>query len=295
LIADPINSSVYWSGGEYDAMAVSKTTNSGATWTRHTLAPAGYTYALAADPSNPNIVYAGGNPGIYKTTNSGNNWSAASIGLSGYVYDIAIDISNTSILYAGTPDGVFKSTNSGVNWSNTGCVGVNAVLIDPDAPNIIYAGTNSGVYKSTTSGGNWTAMNDGLGDTLVTSLGINPGYYLFAGTKEASMYRWTIQVGLAESDKILDRESIFFAAPNPTKDKTTIHYSISKATQVNVAIYDVQGRVVCELISELHEPGKHHVTWDGLDAQGRTVSSGIFFCKLATDNSTSIHKLILIK
>jgi photosystem II stability/assembly factor-like uncharacterized protein len=99
----------------------------------------GYTYALAVDPTNSNVVYAGGNPSLYKTVNGGTNWNECAIGLVDWVYDIAIDPTNTSVIYVGTDHGVYKTTNGGALWTPTGCAGVSSVVIDPLDTDCVYA------------------------------------------------------------------------------------------------------------------------------------------------------------
>jgi hypothetical protein len=224
-------------------MAVSKTTNSGGDWTRYTFSSNGYTYALAVDPSNSDIVYAGGDPRLYKTTNGGLNWLEVDAGLSGHVSCLAIDPNTTTTLYAGTSDGVFKSINSATTWNNTGCAEVTTILIDPNNTNIIYAGTNSGVYKSTAGGGNWTVMNDGLGDALITCLGINPELYLFAGTKGSAMYRWDLRRELNVSPVSIDISAM-------VPENTTLN---PQATVKNLGRETVSFEVTCEII----DPGTY--------------------------------------
>ncbi len=200
LVSAPNDDGIFWSGGNHniashvEVMAVSKTTDVGETWARYELTDTiGMTEALVVDPSNSNIVYAGGyadnNPALYKTTDGGENWSDVSSGLSGYVKALAINPDNTDIVYAGTGDGVFKSTNSGANWTGSGLTNVNDLLIDPNATNMIYAATDSGVYISITGGGDWQELNEGLDTTLVFCLGIHPDTYIFVGTYCAGVYR----------------------------------------------------------------------------------------------------------
>lgn len=292
-MADPNNALIYWSGGELDVMAVSKTTNSGLSWTRYSLVNPGYAYALAVDPANSSTVYAGGNPGAYKTTNSGASWNVCSSGLTGFVYDFAINPMTTSIIYAATPDGVFRSVNGGGNWANTGCTGVNAVLVDPDDPTIIYAGTNNGVYRSTSSGGTWVAMNDGLENLYVTSLGIYPTEYLYCGTEDAGMYRWAFEVGTAEDlgTEPVTGMSVF---PNPASHKATISYSLAARTHVKISLYDVQGRLIICLADGMHDAGTHTAVIDikSLDLESPT---GVYFCRIEMPGVKEVEKIVVLR
>lgn len=82
--------------------------------------------AIAIDPKNPNVIYAGYSTtwdgGVFKSTTGGSNWTKVSTELSNMpnVHALAIDPKNTNIIYAGTMNGVFKSTNGGKNWVQIG-------------------------------------------------------------------------------------------------------------------------------------------------------------------------------
>jgi hypothetical protein len=285
-------------------MAVSKSTNGGTNWVRYNLSSGtGATYCVAVDPLNSNTVYAAGYENsacaIYKTTNGGSSWSKlTATGLSGSVYDLAIDPASTNTLFAGTASSVYKSTNGGANWSSTGFSGgrTNALIIDPDNINNIYAGTYSnGVYCSTNSGATWSQMNDGLGSLTINRMGINPGVYLFAGTDGASMYRWSLQVGVEESRQNLATSLVLSAYPNPAKINTTIEYALPRESTVDLSIFDIQGRFIRGFVQNEQSAGMHSIFWDGCDAQKNPVAAGIYFCKLTTEYESTINKLILVR
>lgn len=303
--SDPTNSMVYWSGGRHYTgsiyvMSVSKTTDSGTSWTRYDLSSsAGWAYAIAVDPANSSIVYAGGEDNgvgaIYRTANGGTDWFNISTGISGIVYDIAIDRTATNTIYAATADGLYKSTNSGANWSYIGCTDARALQIDPDDASLVYAGTYSGVYRSTNGGGDWSAMNDGLIDRQVNCLGINPNEYLFCGTEGGGIYRWEIQVGVEERNISVSNALRFIACPNPITDHLLITYQLPTRAPVDFSIYDVQGRCVRTLVDEIKAPGIHNASWDGFDCRGKELPPGIYFGKLSAGNDTCVEKLVLIR
>ena len=300
MVFDPSNNLVLYSGGHvYVAtynMAISKTTDGGTSWTRDTLETSYSTCnALRVDPSNSNMVYAGGYTGFYRSTNAGATWAQSSAGLSGTVNDIAIDPLTSSTLYAATSNGVHKSTNSGMSWSDVGCSGVNSIVIDVTTITTIYAGTSSGVYFSTNGGSNWTAMNEGLLMTNVTSLGLYHDNYLYAGTDGAGMWRWTLNVGAEERYEKTVPIMILACYPKPARGNVTICYTLSKELVTDLSVYDVQGRLVAQLARERQAAGDYSVIWHGQDARENAVSSGIYFCKLVTDDAIAIEKIILLK
>ncbi|HEX7321261.1 MAG TPA: T9SS type A sorting domain-containing protein [bacterium] len=276
-------------------MAVSKSTDGGTTWARETLTTVyGTCNALRVDHTNSSVVYAGGYTGLYKSTDAGNTWFLSSTGLSGTVNDIAIGSTKANTIYAGSSSGVFKSTNAGASWTNSGCTNVYAVLINPANENEIYAATYTGVYMSTVGGGSWMAINSGLQNTYVTSLGINQGNWLFCGTEGAGMYRWSLLVGADENNAGYTRMKID-ATPNPAHGVAVIHYTVEKPGFVIVSICDIQGREVVQLVNEKKPAGTYSAGWNGEDAGGRGLPAGVYFCRLAINGETSMKKIVWLK
>jgi photosystem II stability/assembly factor-like uncharacterized protein len=307
LVADPNNNLVYYSGGDYYdgvnyQMAVSKSTNGGGAWMRSVLtAGGGFTYALAVDPSNSNVVYAGGNPGLFKSTNGGSSWALSSTGLSGTVSAIGINPLNCNILYAGTDVSMFKSTDGGANWSDCGLDYVQAVLVHPSAPETVFAGTTTGVYRSANAGGSWTAMSAGLDNLDVSSLGINPGYYLFCGTRGCGMYTSSLAIGVEEQGKQEAANMMLRVYPNPSAGNFTIKFPIANSKyQMNaqapmiLKIYNANGRLVKSFNNMTIQPF-YQITWSGSDDTGRPVPAGIYFCRLEGEKAASIEKIILLR
>ena len=289
---------VYSGGYVYDGvstyvMTVSKSTDGGVTWQRDTLTTTySMCYGLAVDRSNSSIVYAGGYTGVYKSTDAGNTWALSSTGLSGTVNDIAIGSTKANTIFAGSSSGVFKSTNAGASWTNTGCTNVYAVLINPVNESEVYAATYTGVFKSTTGGGGWVAMNTGLTNLNTTSLGINANKYLFVGTDGSGMSRWGLGVGADEQSPNPVRIKLN-VQPNPSPGRTAIDYQLTSTTPVHLAIYDIQGRLVKQLVNAPQSPGAHNVVWNGLNTEGNRVACGIYFCSLDAGKERSVEKLII--
>lgn len=85
------------------------------------------------------------------------------------------------------------------------------------------------------------------------------------------------------------------AAPNPTMSGLTVYYALPVAGAVRVAIYDILGREVRELVSGNEYPGLHAVGWDGVDASGRAVASGIYFCQLQAGSTVTTGKVVIAR
>jgi hypothetical protein len=302
---DPHNSQVIWTGGMETAptnrSVVSKSTNGGNTWSRYIRTQwDGYFYAIAVDPMNSNIVYAGGSSdsGIVfeKTTNSGASWFSIAAGItSDTINSIAIDPDNPAAVYAGTPDGIYKSSNAGAHWGHSGCTEVSEVIIDPSQTSMLYAGTATGVYRSTDYGDTWEDMNDGLSCLDITSMDISPDHYLYCGTDSVGIFRWSIAVHADEfRQEYPGGGNTLFATPNPALERTTICFTLMATASADINIYNTQGRLIKSFADTRYSSGSHTIVWDGCDNLGRKMSSGVYFVELHTNTRTSTTKLSLI-
>jgi hypothetical protein len=69
--------------------------------------------------------------------------------------------------------------------------------------------------------------------------------------------------------------------PNPFNGVTTIACSLPAAGAVDPAVCDVAGQQVITLVAEVCDAGPHRVQWDGRDARGVAVASGVVVYRLA--------------
>lgn len=85
------------------------------------------------------------------------------------------------------------------------------------------------------------------------------------------------------------------AVPNPFNPSTRINYSLAEAGKVQLAIYDVAGRLVRTLVDDVLAAGDHQVRWDGRNDSGRTVASGAYFSILRSGDLTQRQRMMLMK
>ncbi len=84
--------------------------------------------------------------------------------------------------------------------------------------------------------------------------------------------------------------------PNPFNPSTSIRYELPRAESANLAVYDAAGRLVVTLVSEAEQgAGEHEVVWDGRDAGGTEVASGIYLYRLKTPGQVRSRKMTLIR
>ncbi len=108
--------------------------------------------ALAVDPADPSVVYAGvqgglGTPGLFRSADGGLSWTRRS-GID--VRSIRVDAARRTRVFAGGNDGVFISPDSGLTWSslNNGLAIPQAYVVAYDAPRrLLYAATWQGLWR----------------------------------------------------------------------------------------------------------------------------------------------------
>ncbi|MCF7911946.1 MAG: T9SS type A sorting domain-containing protein [Candidatus Cloacimonetes bacterium] len=83
--------------------------------------------------------------------------------------------------------------------------------------------------------------------------------------------------------------------PNPFNPTTTIQFETQTAGHVTIDIYNVKGQKIRTLVDDTYEAGIHPVTWNGTNANGSEVPSGVYFYKTKFGKYTTSKKMILMK
>ncbi len=81
--------------------------------------------------------------------------------------------------------------------------------------------------------------------------------------------------------------------PNPFNPSTQSHYSLGKADQVSLKIYNVLGLEVATLVNGRQEAGSYTVPFNAAGTLG--LSSGVYFCRLEAGSFAATNRLILMK
>lgn len=90
---------------------------------------------------------------------------------------------------------------------------------------------------------------------------------------------------------------LFQNYPNPFNPRTRIEYRIPKgpAREVELTLYNLRGMLIRTLVSGRKDPGSYAVMWDGKDATGREVGSGIYFYRLRVGDTVKTAKMLLTR
>jgi hypothetical protein len=83
--------------------------------------------------------------------------------------------------------------------------------------------------------------------------------------------------------------------PNPFNPATVIAFGLGKPAVASLRIYDAAGRLVRVLVEGNRAAGQYTELWDGRDASGSAVASGVYFCRLDAGTFTQTKKAVLLR
>jgi hypothetical protein len=83
--------------------------------------------------------------------------------------------------------------------------------------------------------------------------------------------------------------------PNPTRNTTSISYSLPTPSAVKLQVFDVGGRLVRTLVDEMRPEGRHTVVWNGRLADGSPLPSGVYFTRLEAGDFHQTRKVTVTR
>jgi hypothetical protein len=84
------------------------------------------------------------------------------------------------------------------------------------------------------------------------------------------------------------------SSPNPFSSTTAIRFDVPRTSLVRIAVYDLAGRLVRELVRGSFDPGRHVVAWDAR-SQGARARPGLFFYVMEADGFRAVKKIVRLE
>jgi len=311
-----------WDDDDVDStstfMGLFRSTDGGATWDKYAFHKEhyrnfGHVKSVAPDLDDPTVCYAAGNyideyqawiASVMKTTDRGDTWNEIGLSIPRKTTVIRIDPFDHNRIYVGTEKdeysnvgGLYISTDAGATWQEPAQhFFVKDLVVNNSEEGSLFAGTPNTVYKSSDGGVTWEEIADGL-NMGVTCMDFDPvNHVLYAGTEDDGVFRISTGTGVATATQKMPETAVLHQNfPNPFNGGTTIHYSLERSFNVQIAIYDVRGRLVKRLFNGERESGMHRIEWDGRDTSEKTVPSGLYFARMKAGDRVQMKKMILQK
>jgi hypothetical protein len=189
---------------------------------------------------------------VMRTTDAGNNWSIQSSGVFPRLRSVYFTDRNTGTA-VGHLGAIMRTTDGGMTWviQASGTASILYGVFFTSADTGFAVGA-SGAILRTTNGGTVSVPIQGE-EPLMFSLGQN--------------------------------------YPNPFNPSTKIKYSLPSRQQITIAIYDVLGREVAQLVNDAKETGSYEIEWTSLD-----MPSGVYMYRMKAGGSViAMKKMLLIR
>ncbi|MBE2226747.1 MAG: T9SS type A sorting domain-containing protein [Ignavibacteria bacterium] len=295
-----MNDNTGWICGSTDT--VLKTTNGGGNWIiqENNLYANSYNYGIQFTSSllgfmcgYDDITQKGY---IIRTINGGTSWAEV---LSAGATVHAMKMINSSTGFASTTGKIYKTTNGGSNWNEHAIPGAGALygLDFPVNEQTGYAGGIGGkIFKTTNAGTNWYELTTGTTShiraiefkfgSVTTGFAVGNSGTILKTTNGGGAF-----VGLSNtSTEVPERSGLSSNYPNPFNPVTNISFRVAQNGYIKIAVFNMLGEEVAELVQSELKPGSYMVRWDAADKP-----SGIYFCKMEGNGFTDTKKMMLVK
>ncbi|MCF7921222.1 MAG: T9SS type A sorting domain-containing protein [Candidatus Marinimicrobia bacterium] len=83
--------------------------------------------------------------------------------------------------------------------------------------------------------------------------------------------------------------------PNPFNPVTTIRYHLTNPGNVELNIYDINGRLVSNLVSSYQDRGYHEIRWEGSSSTGLNIETGLYLAQIRMGETSDVIKMIYLK
>jgi len=257
-------------------------------------------------------------PSVYMACQNGDVYELGWNGGSTLLYSIAPSesvMAVKSVVFYGSYDAsLFTATSDGEVFLDTTSIGyvpsnssyaITAVLPHgAETPRVFVQSGDGEVFSGEHTGG-WYSLGYPSGevaggiDGCLKPTEYDPTLYcqtwngdVYAGNSTPSgfWYLYTLPIATSVHTGIPFISTTCF--PNPFNPSTIIHFDLHETSKVSLSVYDLTGRLLCELQRGKLPQGDYEIPWNGIDALGKPVPSGIYLYRLKVGDHIldSTHK-----
>jgi len=284
-----------------------KTTNGGDSWVRKTVSVTSYLFSVQFIEAGTGWI-AGWDNTLLRSTDYGETWSSVD-GLPGNNQLANINFVNASTGWLTGYNGViFKTTNGGVPLSAPQLIyPTNNLTIHTTKPGLTFTSVPGALsyFLQISTNSNFTTLTDFT--YLTTNQYTVPAGKLTGG----NTYYWRVKsiAGIVESqwsaiwsfyvhpDAIINtgteipkEYTLEQNYPNPFNPSTKITYSIPRASDVKITVFNLLGQEIKTLVNETKEAGIHEINFNA-----QNLNSGVYLYKIEAGSYIQTRKMTLIK
>ena len=83
--------------------------------------------------------------------------------------------------------------------------------------------------------------------------------------------------------------------PNPFNPSTQFSYTLPESGNIELAIFDITGKMVYKFHDGFQRAGNHNILWTGVNQNQKTVPSGVYLCQLKMESNMITKKMVVSK
>ncbi len=186
---------------------------------------------------------------------------------------------------------VFRAINNVPTWQPASYglpdTTINVFLCHP-APGLALASTPLGVFITNNDGDEWWPFSDGLTNMDVTAFAIDQNGLVLAGTAGGGVFRASLPVSVPEVDA--NAITLEQNMPNPCDGTTTIAYTLSTSSHVQLVLLDAHGRTVAQLVDAEQPLGRRTV-----EVVTAGLSPGLYAYSLTVDGQRLTKRMMVVR
>lgn len=209
-------------------------------------------------------------------------------------------------------------TKMGVQMADNNPLNITSIFYPSSNLAWNYNGANSSVYPiipaQTTAQGIFFASSGNTNNPVIGILNATDNYSVltssFRTTQiESGEYTLNNMIGIILSElNVMDYNPVgnndpimvpviqsVSVYPNPASQSSSISFNLTKSAPVSIAIYNIKGQKVKDLIGSELKSGNYQFTWNGKDDNGRYCSSGVYYYRIVTPEKNITKKMLLFK
>ena len=219
-------------------------------------------------------------------------WVDISLGFPSNTYVSTLMIYNDDVIFA-TNNGLFISHDKGVTKEdfNDGLPGFafyTIILFSYQNELYVFSTYNNIVYKHENN--QWNESSFVFPENIRLTFLQSFGNLIYAGTYDNGIWKYDPTPTTVEDIVLPQQFSLSQNYPNPFNPSTTIKFNLAENGNVRLIIFDILGKEVVTLLDENKNAGEYQINFNA-----SSISSGIYFYKLITNNFVESKKMILLK
>jgi photosystem II stability/assembly factor-like uncharacterized protein len=270
-----------------------KSTNAGATWDSTGLylaqnaSEAGWNNAMWLIGNN--LWFGTNNTRVYYSTNFGASWNFGATTGSANQYSVGF-FGSTG--FCGQTIAL-KSTDGGANWATFTVPGSGTLYSFNGVAGRFWYCNTSQIYWSSDNGGSFASQYTGTGTYDAMNLTLDGNIIRGWAVTTAggiAMYNEVLTGINNNRNEIPSDYALTQNYPNPFNPTTKIAFSLPKAGNVRLAVYDMLGREVAVLTDENFTAGTHTI-----DFNASNLASGVYLYKIESGSFIDTKKMVLVK